>query len=165
MKCALLLVFSLASHFLTFGYLLWTPDNSNFFRFPLKVRVIRGVDCTRPCEPSSFNSSHANTLPVRTAAKFPAKLEELWLKQTPAIKDSVLRTWGHIFRSRQHNSFVRLLNMKDNMQHLATLVKSQPLCSKSSGKYFIFKKHQSLAIFFRYSMKNIYLLVHLYINK
>ena len=28
------------AYFLTSGYLLQTPDNSNFFRFPLKVRVI-----------------------------------------------------------------------------------------------------------------------------
>ena len=29
-----------SAYFLTSGYLLQTPDNSNFFRFPLKVRVI-----------------------------------------------------------------------------------------------------------------------------
>ena len=28
------------AYFLIFGYLLQTPDNSNFLRFPLKVRVI-----------------------------------------------------------------------------------------------------------------------------
>ena len=50
------------------------------------------VDCTGPCHPPLFDSNHANTLPVRKAAKFLAKLKEFWLKQTPAIRT---RYYGH----------------------------------------------------------------------
>ena len=38
--CILMKLCYLIPYFLIFGYLLRTPDNSNFFRFPLKVRVI-----------------------------------------------------------------------------------------------------------------------------
>ena len=55
------------------------------FDFPWRFEL-SGVDCTGPCEPSSLDCSHANNLPVRRAAKFPAKLKEFWLKQTPAIR-------------------------------------------------------------------------------